>query len=233
MLEINNVSKIYGEGNSQVVALKGVTLRVSKGDFVAVMGPSGSGKSTLLNIIGGLDNLSKGEVIFSGQRIDTLNENELVGVRRGKIAYIFQQFHLIPSLNALENVLLPIMFSGTSKSGADDEDAMNMLKRVGLENRADHKPSELSGGEQQRIAIARALVSDPLLILADEPTGNLDRKTGKQILGLLEELNRAGHTIVMVTHDYEIAKHAREIIVLEDGAIVDRIGSHIMKEQTR
>jgi putative ABC transport system ATP-binding protein len=232
MLEINNVSKVYGEGHSRVQALKEVSLRVSTGDFIAIMGPSGSGKSTLLNIIGCLDNLSEGEVIFDGQRIDTLSENELVSVRRGKIAYVFQQFHLIPSLNALENVLLPIMFGKTTKNGAGEEKAINMLRRVGLENRADHKPSELSGGEQQRIAIARALVSDPLLILADEPTGNLDQKTGKQILGLLEELNHDGHTIVMVTHDYEIAKHARQIIVLEDGSIIDRKSLRTGKEQT-
>jgi putative ABC transport system ATP-binding protein len=231
MLEINYVSKVYGEGHSQVVALKDVSLQVGKGDFIAIMGPSGSGKSTLLNIIGGLDKLSGGEVIFDGQRIDTLNENELVSIRRGKIAYVFQQFHLIPSLNALENVLLPLMFGGKGKNGVGEQEALNMLKRMGLENRATHKPSELSGGEQQRIAIARALVSNPLLILADEPTGNLDQKTGKQILGLLKELNKAGHTIVMVTHDYEIAKHAREIIVLEDGSIVNRADSQISKEQ--
>ncbi|MBT3362778.1 MAG: ABC transporter ATP-binding protein [Chloroflexi bacterium] len=232
MLEINNVSKIYGEGHSQVVALQGVSLKVTQGDFIAIMGPSGSGKSTLLNIIGCLDNLSEGQVVFDGQRIDILNENELVSVRRGRIAYIFQQFHLIPSLNALENVLLPIMFSGIKKNGAGQQAAMDMLRRVGLENRATHKPSELSGGEQQRIAIARALVSNPMLILADEPTGNLDQKTGKQILGLLEELNNDGHTIVMVTHDLEIAKHASQIIVLEDGSIVNRMSSQAEKEQT-
>jgi len=155
MLEIKNVSKIYGEGNSQVVALKDVSLQVSKGDFVAIMGPSGSGKSTLLNIIGCLDELSSGEVLFDGKRIDNLSENDLVSIRRGKIAYIFQQFHLIPSLNALENVILPLMFSGASKNGIGKKEALNMLEMVGLGNRADHKPSELSGGEQQRIAIAR------------------------------------------------------------------------------
>ena len=233
MLEIKNVSKIYGEGNSRVVALEDVSLRVSKGDFMAVMGPSGSGKSTLLNIIGCLDKLTIGEVLFDEQRIDDLSENNLVRIRRGKIAYIFQQFHLIPSLNALENVILPLMFSGASKNGTGKKEALNILERVGLGNRSDHKPSELSGGEQQRIAIARALVSDPLLILADEPTGNLDQKTGKQILGLLDELNQDGRTIVMVTHDYEIAKHAKEIIVLEDGSIVDRINSQTRMEQAQ
>lgn len=220
MLEIKNVSKIYGEGTAQVVALNNVCLQVNKGDFLAVMGPSGSGKSTLLNIIGGLDNLSSGEVILEGKRIDNLDENALVAIRRGKIAYVFQQYHLLLSLSALENVLLPLTFCGASR---ERNKAVEMLKKVGLGKRAEHKPSELSGGEQQRVAIARALVSDPSLILADEPTGNMDQKTGRQILSLFDELNTNGHTVVMVTHDPEIAKHAREIVVLQDGQIVDRI----------
>ena len=220
MLEIKNVTKIYGEGTTQVVALNNVCLQVNKGDFLAVMGPSGSGKSTLLNIIGGLDNLSSGEVILEGKRIDNLNENELVAVRRGEIAYVFQQYHLLPSLSALENVVLPLTFCGANEGRRK---ALEMLQRVGLEKRADHKPSELSGGEQQRVAIARALVSDPLLIMADEPTGNMDQKTGRQIISLFDELNTDGHTVVMVTHDPEIAKHAREIVVLQDGQIIDKI----------
>jgi len=221
VLEIKNVSKIYGEGTAQVVALDNVFLQVNKGDFLVVMGPSGSGKSTLLNIIGGLDNLSSGEVILEGKRIDNLDENELVAVRRGKIAYIFQQYHLLPSLSALENVLLPLTFCG---AGRGESKAVEMLQRVGLEKRAEHKPGELSGGEQQRVAIARALVSDPSLIMADEPTGNMDQKTGSHILSLFDELNKDGHTIIMVTHDPEVARHAKEIIVLQDGQIVDKIG---------
>jgi putative ABC transport system ATP-binding protein len=220
MLEIKNVSKIYGEGAAKVVALNNVSLQVDKGNFIAIMGPSGSGKSTLLNIIGGLDRISGGEVILNGKRIDNLDENALVDIRRGKIAYVFQQYHLLPSLTALENVLLPLIFCGASK---EDRKALDILKRVGLEKRAEHKPSELSGGEQQRVAIARALVNVPSFILADEPTGNMDQKTGMEILGLFDQLNREGHTIIMVTHDPEIARHAGEIIVLQDGQIVDKI----------
>ena len=227
MLEIKNVSKIYGEGTTKVIALNNVSLQVSEGDFIATMGPSGSGKSTLLNIIGGLDHLSSGEVILEGRRIDDLNEDALVDIRRGKIAYVFQQYHLLPSLTALENVLLPLIFCGKSR---EEEKALDLLQRVGLEKRAEHKPSELSGGEQQRVAIARALVNDPSLILADEPTGNMDQKTGREILGLFDQLNREGHSIIMVTHDQEIAKHAKEIIVLQDGQIVDKINQKVGKQ---
>jgi putative ABC transport system ATP-binding protein len=222
MLEIRNISKIYGEGTAKVVALNDVSLQVNSGDFIAIMGPSGSGKSTLLNIIGGLDSPSSGEVILDGKRIDNLDENALVDVRRGKVAYVFQQYHLLPSLTALENVLLPLIFCGAN---GGTEKALNILKRVGLERRSEHNPSQLSGGEQQRVAIARALVSEPALILADEPTGNMDQKTGGEILGLFEQLNREGHSIIMVTHDREIAKRAKEIIVLQDGQIVGRINS--------
>ncbi len=220
MLQVKNVSKIYGEGTTKVIALDNVSLCVDKGDFIAVMGPSGSGKSTLLNIIGGLDNLSGGEVILNGKRIDNLSENDLVDIRRGEIACVFQQYHLLSSLTALENVLLPLAFCG---SGKETKRAMDMLKRVGLEKRYDHRPSQLSGGEQQRVAIARALIGSPSLILADEPTGNMDRKTGSEILGLFQQLNSEGHVIIMVTHDREIARHANEIIVLQDGKMVDRI----------
>jgi putative ABC transport system ATP-binding protein len=220
MLEVKNASKVYGEGTSQVIALNNVSLTVNKGDFIAVMGPSGSGKSTLLNIIGGLDQISSGEVILDGQRIDNLSENDLVDIRRGKIAYVFQQYHLLASLNALENVSLPLTFCGAI---SEREKAWEMLKKVGLEKRAEHKPSQLSGGEQQRVAIARALVNNPALILADEPTGNMDQKTGGEILSLFDQLNKEGHGIIMVTHDPEVAKHAREIIFLKDGQIVDRI----------
>lgn len=220
MLEIKNISKVYGEGTAKVVALNNVSLLVNEGDFVAVMGPSGSGKSTLLNIIGGLDHISSGEVILDGERIDNLDENALVDIRRGKIAYVFQQYHLIPSLTALENVLLPLTFC---EADHKDQKALDILKRVGLGKRAEHNPSQLSGGEQQRVAIARALVNDPSLILADEPTGNMDRKTGKEILALFNELNREGRSVVMVTHDPEIAGHAKELVLLQDGQIVDKI----------
>jgi len=217
MLEIKNVSKVYGQGEGQVVALDSVAFAVDKGNFMAIMGPSGSGKSTLLNIIGGLDQLTSGEVILDGQRIDNLNENELVRLRRGKIAYVFQQYHLLPSLTALENVLLPLVFSGARH---DIAKAKEILRRVGLEKRAGHKSGQLSGGEQQRVAIARALVNDPELILADEPTGNMDQNTGSEIIGLFEQLNAEGHSIIMVTHAPEIARHAREILFLKDGRVV-------------
>jgi len=220
MLEIKNVSKIYGEGETKVVALDNVSLWVNRGDFIAVMGPSGSGKTTLLNIIGGLDYPSSGEVILEGKRIDDLDENALVDIRRGKIAYVFQQYHLLPSLTALENVLLPLIFCGADKEA---KKALDILKRVGLEKRAGHNPSQLSGGEQQRVAIARALVNEPSLILADEPTGNMDQKTGREILSLFDQLNKEGHSIIMVTHNPEIAEHAGKVIVLQDGQIVNEI----------
>jgi putative ABC transport system ATP-binding protein len=216
MLEVKNVSKIYGEGGTRVVALDDVSLLVGKGDFIAVMGPSGSGKSTLLNIIGGLDCPSMGEVTMDGQRIDNADENALVDVRRGSIAYVFQQYHLLPSLTALENVLLPLLFRGTN-TGTDR--ALDLLRRVGLERRADHRPGQLSGGEQQRVAIARALIGEPSLILADEPTGNMDQRTGMEILDLFCQLNQDGHSIIMVTHNPDIATHAGRTIVLQDGRI--------------
>ncbi|MDD5312261.1 MAG: ABC transporter ATP-binding protein [Dehalococcoidia bacterium] len=220
MLEVSNATKIYGEGPTRVVALDNVSLTVEDGNFIAIMGPSGSGKSTLLNIIGGLDYLTSGEVILDGKRIDGYDENALVGIRRGKIAYVFQQYHLLPSLTALENVLLPLIFAG---DGSNEKDAVNILKGVGLEKRADHKPSQLSGGEQQRVAIARAIVNRPNLILADEPTGNMDQKTGNEILELFKRLNEEGRSIVMVTHSPDIAAHAKEIITLQDGRITGRI----------
>lgn len=219
MLEVRNVSKTYGKGSAQVHALINVNIKVDDGDFVAIVGPSGSGKSTLLNVIGGLDDVSSGEVIIDGERIDDLDEGSLVEIRREKIAYVFQQYHLIPSLTALENVLLPLTFCG-SKNGVDYK-AKEMLEKVGLGKRTHHKPSELSGGEQQRVAIARALVNGCSFILADEPTGNLDQKTGIEILELFEKVNREGHTIVMITHSTDIAKHAKRIIVLQDGQIID------------
>lgn len=220
MLEIKNVSKTYGQGTAKVVALSNVSFRVDEGDFIAIMGPSGSGKSTLLNVIGGLDYPSSGEVILDGKRIDNLDENDFVDIRRNKIAYVFQQYHLLPSLTALENVMLPLIFCGLKK---EEERALEMLEEVGLGGRTEHKPSQLSGGEQQRVAIARALVNSPALILADEPTGNMDQETGREILGLFQQLNEDGRSIIVVTHDPGIAQHAREIIILQDGRIINDI----------
>jgi putative ABC transport system ATP-binding protein len=220
MLEIRNVSKTYGQGTAKVVALNNVSFCVDNGDFIAIMGPSGSGKSTLLNVIGGLDYPSSGEVILDGKRIDNLDENDFVDIRRNKIAYVFQQYHLLPSLTALENVMLPLTFRGLEE---DEDKALEILEEVGLGGRTEHKPSQLSGGEQQRVAIARALVNSPSLILADEPTGNMDQETGGEILGLFQQLNKDGRSIVMVTHNPDIARHAKEIIVLQDGQIINKI----------
>ena len=217
MLEIKSVSKTYGDGSARVVALNNIHMHVDDGEFVAITGPSGSGKSTLLSIIGGLDSISSGEVLLDGIRIDNLNENALVDIRRRKVAYVFQQYHLIPSLTALENVLLPLTFYGSRKE--DEERAEEMLRKVGLEKRAKHKPSQLSGGEQQRVAIARALINNCPFILADEPTGNIDQKTGMEILNLFQQVNKDGHTIIMVTHSPDIVSHAKRIIALRDGEI--------------
>lgn len=219
MLEVRNVSKVYGEKAAQVVALNNVNLSIQKGEFAAITGPSGSGKSTLLNVIGGLDRLTSGEIILEGMRIDNLSESKLVAIRRKKIAYVFQQYHLLPSLTALENVLLPLTFCGAK----DDccHRAMQMLEKVGLAQRAGHKPSQLSGGEQQRVAIARALVNNCSIILADEPTGNLDQKTGAGIIALFEQLNEDGYTIAVVTHSPDIARRARRIVAMEDGRIIN------------
>jgi len=221
VLEIKNVSKVYGSGENRVVAVNDVSLTVPDGDFIAIMGASGSGKTTLLNIIGVLDQISSGEILLDGRRIDNLDERELVNIRRSKITNVFQHFHLLPSLTALENVLLPAAFAG-GKNG-HEKAAMDILTRVGLAKRAHHKPSQLSGGEQQRVAIARAIIHHPSVILADEPTGNLDQSTGEEILGLFDELNRDGLSIVMVTHNPEIARHASEVVVLKDGQVIDRI----------
>ena len=220
MLQVKRLSKTYGEGEARATALRGVTLDVQDGDFLAIMGPSGSGKSTLLNIIGCLDSPSSGEVVWDGKRIDQLSESDLVAFRRRTIAYIFQQYHLVPSLTAIENVMLPLTFSGVSGIKSRER-ALEMLGRVGLEKRVNHRPGQLSGGEQQRAAIARALVNDPSLILADEPTGNVDLRNGEEIMGIFRSLNNNGRTILMVTHNPDVAKQAKRIVVLRDGEISD------------
>ena len=219
MLELIDVSRVYGDGDARVVALDHVSLHVRSGEFLSIMGPSGSGKSTLLNVMGGVDRITGGEVLFDGTRFHLLSEEELTAFRRGKLAYVFQQYHLIPSLTVLENVVLPLVFRG---KGADADRARKMLDRVGLRHRAAHRPFELSGGEQQRVAVARALVNDPALILADEPTGNLDQVSGRQIMSLFMELNDEGRAIVMVTHNPQLAHCAQELVELSDGRVVSR-----------
>ncbi|MEW6141744.1 MAG: ABC transporter ATP-binding protein [Chloroflexota bacterium] len=220
MLEVRNIFKTYGEGGARTAALRNVSFNVPDGDFVAITGPSGSGKSTLLNIVGCLDTPSSGEVWWDGRRIDHLSEGDLVDFRRKTVAYVFQQYHLIPSLNALENVVMPLTFAGTGGEGALER-GLEMLRKVGLEKRARHRPGQLSGGEQQRVAIARALISGPSLVLADEPTGNVDHKAGEGIMRLFHDLNYGGRTILMVTHNPELAEQARRVIVMNDGELID------------
>ncbi len=219
MLELRSVSRMYGQGDARVVALNQVSLVVNAGDFISIVGPSGSGKSTLLNVMGGVDRITGGEILFDDQRFDLLSEEELTTFRRNRLAYVFQQYHLVPSLTVIENVALPMVFRA---AGRDITRAWQMLERVGLRHRASHRPSELSGGEQQRVAIARALVNDPALILADEPTGNLDQASGRQIMSLFMELNDEGRAVVMVTHNLQLAQCAREIVELTDGRVVSR-----------
>ncbi len=225
MLELIDVSRCYGEGTGRVVALDSIDLSVADGTFLAVMGPSGSGKSTLLNVMGGVDRITSGQILFDGERIDDLSEDDLVQYRRGRLAYVFQQYHLIQSLTVFENVALPLAFRGESDNA---EVASEMLERVGLAYRAHHRPSELSGGEQQRVAIARALVTAPSLILADEPTGNLDQESGGKVMELLVRLNREGRSIVLVTHNPEVATYATEVLTLRDGRVVSRAQTNLI-----
>lgn len=219
IIELKNVSRYYKMGESIVKALDCLNIAVDKGDFVAVMGPSGSGKSTSMNLIGSLDLATNGNIYLSGQNIKELNESELAQIRGKKIGFIFQQFNLIPNLTAKENVMLPMLFQNISEFERE-ENAEKLLKLIGLADRINHYPNQLSGGEQQRVAVARALSNNPEVILADEPTGNLDTKTGEKVMKFLNELNEKGKTIIIVTHDSELArKHAKTIYTLKDGKI--------------
>jgi putative ABC transport system ATP-binding protein len=219
MIELNNVVKQYHMGAELVSALDGVSLKIREGEFVAIIGPSGSGKSTLMNIIGCLDVSDSGEYILNGKPITQVRERELARIRNENIGFIFQGFNLLGKLNAYENVELPLIYQRLSHAEKRKR-VLNALERVGLTDRLRHKPSELSGGQQQRVAIARALACRPNLILADEPTGNLDSKTGKDILALFQELHAAGNTIVLITHDPGIAAKAERQVHIEDGKIV-------------
>jgi len=220
-VETKDLTKYYWMGKEKVVAVDGVDLKIEEGEFISVVGPSGSGKSTFLHIIGCLDAPTKGEVYLNGTRVHYRNKKSLVVLRRKFVGFVFQTFNLIPAMNAVENVEYPMYFNKEGKSKSERrENARKLLEMVGLEKRGNHLPSELSGGEQQRIAIARALANDPKLILADEPTGNLDSKTGKSILDLLKRLNEEeGKNIVMVTHDLESAKKMGKVIRIMDGRI--------------
>jgi putative ABC transport system ATP-binding protein len=218
VIDINSLTKIYQTGKTDFKALNTVTLKIRKGDFVAIMGPSGSGKSTLMNIIGCLDRPTSGTVIIDGENISIVSDNELAEIRGRKIGFIFQKFNLIPTMTALKNIALPMVFLGGTKADRDQR-AAELLGKVGLTNWATHRPSELSGGQQQRIAIARALSNNPAIILADEPTGNLDTKTGEQILELLVALNNEGKTILLVTHAIALKRFANRVINMLDGEI--------------
>jgi|SRR3989344_3486033 len=219
LIELKEVAKYYHMGESIVKAVDGMNIKVHDGDFVAIMGSSGSGKSTAMNLVGSLDLATKGDIYLDGINIETLDESDLAQIRGKKIGFIFQQFNLIPNLTAKENVMLPMMFQGVS---ADDRSsrAEKLLKLVELSDRMDHYPGQLSGGEQQRVAIARALANDPDVILADEPTGNLDTKTGEKVMAFLEDFNKKGKTIIMVTHDPKLAhEHAKIIYQIKDGKV--------------
>lgn len=217
-MKLINVTKVYTMDHVRVPALRGVSLEILRGEFVSIMGPSGSGKSTLMNIIGCLDRPTRGRVIIDGRDVTKLGDNALAEYRREKIGFVFQQFNLIPRLTALENVALPMWFAGMEKKKRLQR-AARLLEQVGLAERLNHKPTELSGGERQRVAIARALANDPELILADEPTGNLDSSSGDAVIGLLEGLSREGKTVVLVTHDLNYGRRAERMIKLRDGRI--------------
>jgi len=218
MLEIKKIKKIYQMGKVKVEALRGVSFYIEKGEFVAIMGPSGSGKSTLMHIIGCLDQPTEGSFIIGGKDVSKLNDDRLAEIRNKSIGFVFQQFNLLSRTSILHNVEIPLIYAGI-KAKRRRELAMQALESVGLGDRVKHKPNEISGGEKQRAAIARALVNDPLIILADEPTGNLDTKTGEEIMKIFYKLHQQGNTVIMVTHEAEIARHARRIIRLRDGLI--------------
>ncbi|NCB97121.1 MAG: ABC transporter ATP-binding protein [Bacteroidia bacterium] len=218
VIRIKGIKKIYKVGNQEVRALNGVDIQINKNEYVAIMGPSGSGKSTMMNILGCLDSPSEGEYILNGTDVSKMDDNELAVIRNKEIGFIFQSFNLLPRYTALDNVALPLIYSGESREKREDR-ARVALENVDLKDRMHHKPNELSGGQRQRVAVARALVNNPSIILADEPTGNLDTKTSIDIMKLFEEIHEQGNTVILVTHEEDIAKHAKRIIRLRDGII--------------
>lgn len=222
MIEVLNVSKIYHQGQQEISALNDVSFKIEKGEFLSIMGPSGSGKSTLLNLVGGLDQPTRGKIFIDGNPLHGISDDELTLIRRKRVGFIFQFFNLLPILTAVENVGLPLLLDGVPFSRIRDK-AVHLLENVGLGSRTEHRPEQLSGGEMQRVAIARALITDPTVLLADEPTGNLDSHISEEILGLLKKLNQAGQTIVMVTHDAKASSFGKRIIKLKDGRITEDI----------
>ena len=229
IIETREIAKRYVMGSEVIEALKSVTITIRKGEYVAFMGPSGSGKSTLMNIVGCLDTPTSGHNILNNQDVSGMGENELAEVRNKEIGFVFQTFNLLPRQSSLENVALPLIYAGFSKADRTEK-AMLSLRNVGLENRAGHKPNELSGGQRQRVAIARALVNDPSILLADEPTGNLDSKTSYEIMDLFDQIHSKGNTVIMVTHEEDIAEYAHRIVRLRDGLVEsDRANANIRK----
>jgi len=220
LIQITDIGRKYVIGSETIHALKSVTLQINKGEFVALMGPSGSGKSTLMNILGCLDTPTRGGYILNGINVSDMTDDELADVRNKEIGFVFQTFNLLPRSTSLDNVALPLIYAGYNKKKRS-EMAQSALESVGLGNRVDHKPNELSGGQRQRVAVARALINNPSIILADEPTGNLDTKTSVEIMELLEEIHDKGNTIILVTHEEDIAQHAHRIVRMRDGLIED------------
>ena len=226
MIKIENVTKVFKLGNEKIYALNDVSFSVEKGEFVSIIGPSGSGKSTLMNIIGLLDIPSSGNYYLDGKDVSKLTDNDLALFRSKSIGFVFQNFNLLPKLTALENVMVPLLYQGYKNSEAK-ELAKESLKKVGLSHRYNHLPNQLSGGQMQRVAIARAIVSHPKIILADEPTGAVDSKTGKDIIKIFEDLNKHGETIVLITHDMNIASHAKRIMKISDGKISKGVANEV------
>lgn len=222
LIVVKDVSKVYRMGEVEVHALRGVSLKVAAGEFLAVMGPSGAGKSTFMNILGCLDKPTSGKYILDGQEVSSLNSNELAEIRNKKLGFVFQNFNLLPRSTALENVELPLLYSGVSYK-TRREKAMSVLRSMGLKGREYYNPSRLSGGEQQRVAIARAIINEPTLILADEPTGNLDSMNAAEVMKIFQELNKRGITIILITHESDIAQYAKRKIVFRDGKVTEDI----------